>query len=367
MKYLTLAKVDILTHSLYLAFTLMIGIWVSPVQSEEIRYRYVSLGIPQNTVDLQWLTDNRKIYGAAIECGDVECTTIFPHVATYDKGVLTVSQSVIQAAAVNNHGTVSGSVTIDPENFITQAALFRNDTVKLLIPLPDEINGNALTLNDQGTVLLQSDSLEGTSYAFFKKGHTTLLNFDSRLFGLSRLHINDKEVVAGTGSLFTPPQTFLDRAFRYNPKTDTTTILNPLPGETNSWGTDLDDQGNVLGYSFNFGSLERIGVWDKKGQFKTYFVEGTPEFPTLSNNVLFNNQGLIVITSVSNPPAERALSYVVPKPGKRLNLADLIVNLPAGHSRQFIIRDMNNRGDLFGFDKQGYVLLKRIDGYCPAP
>jgi hypothetical protein len=55
------------------------------------------------------------------------------------------------------------------------------------------------------------------------------------------------------------------------------------------------------------------------------------------------------------------LSYVVPKPGKRLNLADLVVNLPVGHNKKITIRDMNNKGDLFGKADNGYVLLKRID------
>ncbi len=78
---------------------------------------------------------------------------------------------------------------------------------------------------------------------------------------------------------------------------------------------DLNDKGDVLGYSFFFGGTERIGVWDKTGQFKTYFVEGTPEFPTISNNLLFNDEGLIVITAVSAQEAEKGLSYVVQKPG----------------------------------------------------
>src|SRR5881392_1789756 len=58
---------------------------------------------------------------------------------------------------------------------------------------------------------------------------------------------------------------------------------------------------------------ERVGVWDRNGDFKTYFDE------TISSDaLLFNDNNLIVITLA---PGNN--SYLVPKPGVRLNLADL--------------------------------------------
>jgi hypothetical protein len=362
MKFLYTSKTEIRTKILYWVSIFVIGSWVTLAQGGEISYSYVSLGVSRG-INLFWLTDNGKIYGNAFDCADVDCTTLVMQIATYDKGVLTLKpiKDGNSVSAVNKRGIVSGSVIIDQENFFTQAALFQNGTVNPISPLPGETSGAALTLNDEGTVLLQSQSLEGITYAFYKNRKTSLLNVDLNLVSLDRLHINNNNVFSGTAQVLQGQNPSLNRAFRYNPDTDSTTILNPLSTEANSWGMDLNDKGNVLGYSFNPSSTERIGVWDKTGRFNTYFVEGTPEFPTISNNLLFNNEGLIVITAVSNPPAERNLSYIVPKPGKRLNLADLVVNLPVAHSREFVIRDMNNRGDLFGIDRQGYVLLKRLD------
>ena len=87
---------------------------------------------------------------------------------------------------------------------------------------------------------------------------------------------------------------------------------------------DINSRGQVLGYSFVCAGVERVGVWNRRGEFKSFFVEGTEEFPTVSNKLLFNNDNLIVITSVSRPDSEAFTnSYLVPRPGVRLNVADL--------------------------------------------
>jgi hypothetical protein len=109
------------------------------------------------------------------------------------------------------------------------------------------------------------------------------------------------------------------------------------------------------------GGIERIGVWDRHGEFKTYFVEGIPEFPTISNRLLFNENNLIVVTFVSSPTSERFKnSYLLPKPGVRLNLADLVENLPSGADLGFIL-DLNDHGNMIGLGSLGAYLLERID------
>jgi hypothetical protein len=61
--------------------------------------------------------------------------------------------------------------------------------------------------------------------------------------------------------------------------------------------------------------------------------------------LLWNERGLIVITDVVRPDDDLS-SYLVPRPGVRLNLADLTESpLPPWT----IIVDINNRGDLIGF------------------
>jgi len=57
----------------------------------------------------------------------------------------------------------------------------------------------------------------------------------------------------------------------------------------------------------------------------------------------------------------------VPKPGVRLNLADLVENLPLGQSLGAIF-DINNHGDMIGtggFFSGGNFLLERIDATGP--
>ena len=105
-------------------------------------------------------------------------------------------------------------------------------------------------------------------------------------------------------------------------------------------------------------ALERIGVWRDK-TFKTYFVEGTLAFPTVSNRLLWS--GLIVITR-TNPPDLN--SYVVPAPGVRLKLADITDTLPVWT----LMFDINDHGDILGVGGDAYFVgghtfvLKRVDG-----
>ena len=94
-------------------------------------------------------------------------------------------------------------------------------------------------------------------------------------------------------------------------------MLDRLPTEPHAWGQAINRHGDVLGYSFVFGGLTRIGVW-RGATFQTYFVEGTPEFPTVSNRLKWNERGMIVITDTTD-----LNSYLVPRPNQRLNLADL--------------------------------------------
>jgi hypothetical protein len=101
-----------------------------------------------------------------------------------------------------------------------------------------------------------------------------------------------------------------------------------------------------------------LGVW-RGTKFHTYFVEGTPEFPTISNNLEWNERGLIVITGANND----LNSYLVLRPGLRLRLADLTEGpLPIWTS----IIDINDRGDLIGVggesrgDTSSYFLLRRV-------
>jgi len=129
----------------------------------------------------------------------------------------------------------------------------------------------------------------------------------------------------------------------------------------------VNSRGEVLGYSFVPGALERIGVWDAQGRFHTYFVQGTPEFPTISNGLTFNDRNTIVITQVSRPVDERNESYLVLKPGVRVKLADLVADMPAEQRR---IEAINNHGDMIGAslttDFTKFAFLLERSGVAPV-
>lgn len=340
-----------------------LGVWVQVVQAHEYRYHYVSfdeVSLPSEftTFFPAAINDSGRVYGTV--CDDL-CSD--PHIAFYAHEAVTVLQSTGFANTVNAGGTVGGSVLIDPQNFIFQAALFRGDKVELIPPLPGEVFASVITLNDPGTALVWSEDASGQqTYALYRNGQTTPLDFGPAVtkpfLALDVRSMNNQGIIAGTeGSAFVDA-----RGFRFNPRTGKTTLLYPLPTEPLAWGVGINNRGNVLGYSFlaappSAGGVERIGMWNPKGEFQTYFVEGTPQYPTISSRLLFNDNNLIVITLIQG---ERT-SYLVPKPGVRLNLADLVDNLPSGQDLFYMLA-MNNHGNMIGFGSQGTFLLERTGG-----
>jgi hypothetical protein len=252
---------------------------------------------------------------------------------------------------------VGGAVFVDPAQTIEQAALFRKDSLTLLPPQPGELQSYVRRITDSGIALVASTDATTfqTTFVLFKNGQEMPLDLGVSLFiGPS---INNNGTMAGTANV-APPLIGSWRAFRFSPDTGVAMLLDPLPTEPNSWGLGINSRGDVLGYSFISGGLERIGVWNKEGTFHTYFVEGTTEVPTVSNSLLFNQSNTIVITATTD-----SNSYLVPKPGVRLNLADLTENLPAGvvAPLQRII-GINDHGDMIGFNYSGtsLFLLQRI-------
>ncbi|MFO1127535.1 MAG: hypothetical protein U1E66_03745 [Rhodospirillales bacterium] len=206
-------------------------------------------------------------------------------------------------------------------------------------------------LTDTGQALVVSLDENGNPTRYlYKNGQVTPVTFSvPSAFGV---RINNYKLMSGS--------TYISglgyRGFRYDVLTGTTTLLDPLSTEPSSWATGINNHGEVVGYSFVSNALERIGIWDRFNKFHTYFVEGTPDYPEVSNNLLFNDNNLIVITYLLAPIFFHT-SYLVPKPGVRLDLADLVENLPTGFHIS-LINAINNRGDMVG----GNYLLARV---CP--
>ena len=248
---------------------------------------------------------------------------------------------------------------------ITQPALLRGGKVELIPPQPGELFSFVISLNDLGTALVDSFTDVAEKFVLYRNGHAALLDFGPtvpRPFFRSNRHINNQGLIAGIAvgeHLFSGT-----RGFRFDPRTGKSQLLSPFPGDTTetlAWGLGINTRGDVLGYSFTIGVQpyhERIGVWDRTGNFKTYLVRSKS-----SGSLLFNDNNLIVITSERSTDT----SYLVPKPGVSLNLADLVVNPPAGLTLD-LITDLNNQGDMIGqtfFNGFGSFLLQRIGPAAP--
>ena len=336
---------------------LTFGLWAVAAQAQEFRYRYVSLDqveLPPGFIffDPSAINNSGRIYGNAYECSTTTCDSILPHVAVYADGAVTILQPGFVRAATEG-GTIGGSVLIDPQNFIEQAALFHGDQVKLIPPQPGEFTSFVTALNDSGMALVTSyDASFQPTFVLYKNGQSTPLDFEPTVTDPFFLHINNQGIISGT--------TFIpglgNRGFRFDPPTGKAALLDPVSPDTQAWGLGINTRGDVLGYSFVFKAPyhERIGVWDRNGDFKTYFDETIN-----TSRLVFNDNNLIVITLVFSPASERGNSYLVPKPGVRLNLADLVENLPSGQNLSWIF-GINNHGDMCSFGDQGSFLLERV-------
>ena len=81
-------------------------------------------------------------------------------------------------------------------------------------------------------------------------------------------------------------------------------------------------------------------------------ASASPAFPVIANSVTWNEQGLIVVSATSDEN-----TYLVPSPGVRLNLADLVKNANAPSSLQVIA--VNNHADIVGAAESSAFLFIR--------
>ncbi len=329
------------------------GVGAAPA-TRAFHYRMVALGgdlTGDSFFDVAGVSADGRVFGTAASCDGVACHN---RVAVIRNGRTTLLRDGL-AVTVNDLGLVGGGVFADPTaeaQGVTQAALFLRDRVRVVPRLPGEVSSLVVGVNNLGTALIGSRSETDVAYYLYDaRGRLTPLDLGpDQILNIS---VNDASIVVGT----VIPRGGPARAFRYNPATRALTKLDPVDGDPESWGMAINLRGDVLGYSFVSGGRERIGVW--RGQtFQPYFVEGTPEFPTISNRLLWNRRGLIVITATND-----GNSYLVPRPGVRLRLADL-VNGPLPRVTQIV--GLNDRGDLVGFGgtQPGFVdsqfLLERV-------
>jgi hypothetical protein len=344
---------------------LVLNLWTVASHADDghgLRYRYVDLdqiAVPTGFTSFfpSAIRDNGWVYGTICDS-----TCSITQLAYVKDGNLTAFGAISPGylvGPVNKRG---------PVNFIVRAALFRGAKVELIPPQPGEVFASVVGLNDHDTAVVGSFDASGNqTNVLYSEGKATPIDFGASLTnpspcftfsGISRC-INNRELIEGIEG----PGIFSGaRGFRFDASNGGATILNPYPGdptETLAWGQAINQRGDVLGYSFTIGVTpyhERIGVWESNGLFDTYFVESDVN----SSKLLFNDDNLIVITLQSPGASTPHNSYIVPRPGVRLNLANLVVNLPVGQELSSIA-DLNNHGDMIGSTSTGAnFLLQRL-------
>ena len=341
--------------------------------SAEPKYRYHYVSLDQAVLPHGFayfspadVVDNGKVYGTLLRSDDPD--GCFPSIGVWRQGRVSVLVDGARGGLASNSGTIAGEVVRD---CVGKLALFRHVGVKLIPTPPDALFTFVDQLTNPGVALIESVFFEEgfvrSTLSLYRRGRSIPIDLGPGS-AFSSPHITSfGGLVAGTyiqpGSASGANDT---RAFRHHTSSGTTTFLRPRATEHVTWGQGIHQNGDVLGYSWNPGSV--VGVWRNRpgNPFQTWLVEGTADFPTVSNRLLWNEPGLIVVTVTGNYN-----SYIVPRPGVSLNLADLTA--PPPPRREMDIWDINDRGDLLGahYDPDtgeyvGSFLLRRVGGHRAA-
>ena len=310
--------------------------------SNPLRYGYVPLD--QVTVPPPFVANN--FTPSAVLDGGIVVGTIFDAsfateaVAVWRNGTITIGQAG-SANVAGDFGLIGGA------NPSSQAALFLGNSTILIPRLPGEATAGVVGLGLAGLALVQSfDASFDETYAYDFLGKETVIPFGlpDPVFGG---HMNEVGQVAVTKEeSATDP--FL-RGYRYNPLAKTTTPLFPFAGDPTdqlALVQGINNRGEVLGYSFtdftNPSYHERVGFWNLQGVFQPYFYE------TINTTSLFSNDlDQIVITNTACFGPGVGTSYLVPQPGTRIDLASVVVNVPAGLFLDSVV-GIDNEGNIVG-------------------
>jgi len=310
-------------------------------RADEFRYHYVSfteVALPSGFVEFipTAIDDSGRVYGAAWD-------TIFaePHVAVYTDGAVAVLQSGIPVVA-NARGTAGGYV-INPGTGKLQAALFHGTTTQLIPLLPGEVQTYVVSLSDSDSVLVWSEDPAGRNRSTYRlynnRGEITFrFQLPTGSDCPSCWKVNNRGIVVGTIS---DPSLDAFRAIRFRPPYSESQVLAPLSTDTDSTSFGIANSGNVLGISDKLRDQTRhsVGIWDRNGHFTTYF-DGVIFLP------LMNDENLIVLTANYDTDFN---SYLVPRPGVRLNLEDLLDNPGSVETSLAQVVGINNHGDMIGY------------------
>lgn len=201
-------------------------------------------------------------------------------------------------------------------------------TLHRLVP-NDEGESQAYDINGRGQVLVYSDGPFFPSGAYiWSNGALTAVNLGVSLIATGRvLALNDASQIMGTG-FFKVGTGTQQRAFLAT--NGVTTDLGVLPGATASWANGLNNNGDVVGYSFTSGGQQRAVLWRNGNIVDLGVLAG--QSSSIANDI--NDLGQIVGTS-----------------GDRLFLWENGVMRDLGkYSEETFVRAraINNRGEIIG-------------------
>jgi hypothetical protein len=342
-----------------------LGLSAFLVQAEEYRYRYTPLDqikLPAGAHKFipRGLTNDGRVYGFV--CANILCNN--SRIASYKNGQFTFT-GITDADWIwvsPNGGTLATEKSY-PVTGVSESILFYGSKVEHIPPQQESPYIRILTVNDQHAAFLESgtDLASVNNHVYYRNGLATVIDFGPTIirpiffisFALAANFLNNEGIIAGTT---TDEEGSGARGFRYDTKTGKAMILQPFRGDNSSWGLGINNRGFVVGFSIlSDNDFRNIGVWDRKGHFFKYLTEDLNSF---GGYLILNDNNVIVITQVGNDGNDT--SYLVPKPGVRLDIEKLVVNLPTGVKLSYI-GTINNRGDMFGYDANNKpFLLKRL-------
>lgn len=261
------------------------------------------------------VTERRDVFGVGVNCPEDGSDCTFDVLKLDRRGTFTLIAEDFQPGETNRNGDTGGCV-VGEGMFNGQAAIASaSGEVEVLPRLPGEVHSCITQFSDGGTALVMSqDADNNQSYYVYRNGRTypapPYLNYTD---------INDRGEISGISGNASEGE----RAFRFDSRSQTMTILAPAAGYPHSWGLGIDRQGEVLGLSFEFNGVQSLGTWDRRSRFEVLYTQGTPEDPVRVSPVVWNDRGLIVATDVLSDAM-----YVIPRPGLRLDLDELLTNGP---------------------------------------
>jgi len=275
------------------------------------------------------VTERGEVFGVGVNCPQEIGDCTFDMLKLDRSGNFTLVADTFQPGETNRNGDTGGCI-IEEGMWNAQAAIASaGGDVEVFPRLPGEVHSCITQFSDGGAALVMSQDVDNIQTYYVRlNGRTYPVPVQ-----VGATDINDRGELSGF--IGTPSEG--QRAVRFDSRSQTTTILEPA-GYPQSAGIGINRRGEVLGYSFEPSGAEDIGTWDRRGRFQPFYTLGTPEDPVRFSPVAWNDRGLIVGTE-----ARGTALYVIPRPGVRLNVDELLVNgpVPPGSYAYAV----NQRGD----------------------